>query len=134
MNFKDNETKGKGLTKEIPSFNCQYHHGTVHPGHIFFNSAICSPLRVLSLLFRGWALPAGPGIERSACVRPEPRHVATTNALIMQEGQLVQVIGPPILALMVSMGSGWQSALWLLAGSAAIGVVLSLVLAGLENY
>lgn len=63
---------------------------------------------------------------------PTPHQVATTNGLIMQGGQFGQVIGPPALALMVSMGGGWKSAPWLLGGSAAVGVVLSLVLAALE--
>ena len=63
---------------------------------------------------------------------PTPHQVATTNGLIMQGGQFGQVIGPPALALMVSMGGGWKSAPWLLGGSAAVGVALSLGLAALE--
>jgi hypothetical protein len=50
----------------------------------------------------------------------------------MQGGQFGQIIGPPVLALIVSMGGGWKSAPWLLGGSAAIGVALSLVLAAME--
>jgi MFS family permease len=64
---------------------------------------------------------------------PTPNLVATTNGLIMQGGQLGQVIGPPVLALMVSMGGGWKSAPWLLGASAATGVALSLGLAVLEK-
>jgi nitrate/nitrite transporter NarK len=63
---------------------------------------------------------------------PSPNQVATTNGLIMQGGQFGQIIGPPVLALIVSMGGGWKSAPWLLGGSAAIGVALSLVLAAME--
>lgn len=63
---------------------------------------------------------------------PSPNQVATTNGLIMQGGQFGQIIGPPVLALVVSMGGGWKSAPWLLGGSAAIGVALSLVLAAME--
>jgi hypothetical protein len=63
---------------------------------------------------------------------PSPNQVATTNGLIMQGGQFGQIIGPPVLALVVSMGGGWKSAPWLLGGSAAVGVVLSFVLAALE--
>jgi MFS family permease len=48
------------------------------------------------------------------------------DGLLMQGGQLGQVIGPPVLALMVSMGGGWKSAPWLLGGAAAVGVALSL--------
>ena len=64
---------------------------------------------------------------------PNPNLVATTNGLLMQGGQLGQVIGPPVLALMVSMGGGWKSAPWLLGASAAIGVVLSVGLSVLEK-
>jgi MFS family permease len=64
---------------------------------------------------------------------PNPNLVATTNGLLMQGGQLGQVIGPPVLALMVSMGGGWKSAPWLLGSSAAAGVALSLGLAVLEK-
>jgi MFS family permease len=64
---------------------------------------------------------------------PNPNLVATTNGLLMQGGQLGQVIGPPVLALMVSMGGGWKSAPWLLGASAAAGVVLSVGLSVLEK-
>ncbi|HXZ37892.1 MAG TPA: hypothetical protein VEL68_17850, partial [Thermodesulfobacteriota bacterium] len=53
--------------------------------------------------------------------------------LIMQGGQLGQVIGPPVFALMVSMGEGGKSASWLLGVSAAAGVGFSLGLAVLKK-
>jgi MFS family permease len=89
---------------------------------------------VACLLFSGVGglLPASV-LSGAPVYAPTSRHVATTNGLIMQGGQLGQVIGPPILALMVSMGGGWKSAPWLLGGSAAIGVVLSLGLAAMES-
>jgi MFS family permease len=88
---------------------------------------------VACLLFSGVGglLPASV-LSGAPVYAPTSRHVATTNGLIMQGGQFGQVIGPPILALMVSMGGGWKSAPWLLGGSAAIGVVLSLGLAAME--
>ena len=42
--------------------------------------------------------------------------------LIARGGQTRQVINPPVLALMVSMGEGGKSAPWLLGDSAAAGV------------
>ena len=79
----------------------------------------------------GGLLPAS-ALGGAPIYAPTPNQVATTNGLIMQGGQFGQVIGPPALALIVSAGGGWKSAPWLLGGSAAIGVVLSLGLAVLE--
>ena len=62
---------------------------------------------------------------------PSPNQVATTNGLIMQGGQFGQIIGPPVLALVVSTG-GWKSAPWLLGTAAAVGVGLSFALAAWE--
>jgi MFS family permease len=86
------------------------------------------------LLFSGVGglLPASV-LGAAPLYAPTPNQVATTNGLIMQGGQLGQVIGPPVLALMVSTGGGWNSAPWLLGGAAAVGVVLSLGLAALER-
>jgi MFS family permease len=80
----------------------------------------------------GGLLPASV-LGAAPMYAPNPNLVATTNGLLMQGGQLGQVIGPPVLALMVSMGGGWKSAPWLLGGSAAAGVALSLGLAVLEK-
>jgi cyanate permease len=63
---------------------------------------------------------------------PTPQQLATTNGLIMQGGQFGQVVGPPTLAVIVSLGGGWKAAPWLLGGSAAVGVILSFWLAALE--
>lgn len=87
---------------------------------------------IACLLFSrvGGLLPASV-LGGAPVYAPNPHQVATTNGLIMQGGQVGQVIGPPTLALMVSMG-GWKSAPWLLGGSAAIGTALSLGLAAME--
>ena len=78
----------------------------------------------------GGLLPAAT-IGGAPVYAPSPKQLATTNGLIMQGGQFGQVVGPPVLALMVS-AAGWKSAPWLLCGSAAVGAALSLGLAALE--
>jgi hypothetical protein len=79
----------------------------------------------------GGLLPAS-ALGGAPVYAPTPQQLATTNGLIMQGGQFGQVIGPPALALIVSLGGGWKSAPWLLGGSAAVGVALSFGLAALE--
>ncbi|HWU40481.1 MAG TPA: hypothetical protein VN203_22765, partial [Candidatus Acidoferrum sp.] len=79
----------------------------------------------------GGLLPAS-ALGGAPVYAPTPQQLATTNGLIMQGGQFGQAIGPPTLALIVSLGGGWKSAPWLLVGSAAVGVALSFGLAALE--
>jgi MFS family permease len=64
---------------------------------------------------------------------PSRHQIATTSGLITQGSQLGQVIGPPVLALIVSAGGGWKAAPWLLASSAVVGVCLAASLGLLER-
>ncbi len=64
---------------------------------------------------------------------PAPRLVGTTNGLIVQGSNLGQVIGPPVLALVVSAAGGWQTAPWFLGGVAAAGVFLASCLPRFEK-
>ncbi len=64
---------------------------------------------------------------------PREKLVATTNGLIMQGAQLGQVLGPPLLALIVSNLGGWQAAPILLVPAAGLGILLSFGLAALEG-
>jgi hypothetical protein len=41
--------------------------------------------------------------------------VGLINQILSFYDQMRQIIGPPVLALVVSMGGGWKSAPWLLA-------------------
>ncbi len=63
---------------------------------------------------------------------PRPGLVATTNGLVMQGGSLGGLIGPPALALTVSVAGGWSGAPWLLTGSASAAILLALWLGRLE--
>jgi cyanate permease len=64
---------------------------------------------------------------------PEPRLVGTTNGLIIQGSNLGQVIGPPALALIVSVTGGWEGATWFLVSVAVVGLFLAFFLARLES-
>jgi MFS family permease len=64
---------------------------------------------------------------------PNPKLVATTNGLIVQGSQLGQVVGPPLLAWMVSASGTWAVAPWLLIPVALVGAILSVILGRLEK-
>jgi predicted MFS family arabinose efflux permease len=64
-----------------------------------------------------------------------PRHdlMGTTNGLIMQGSNAGHVIGPPILAAVVSATGGWYGIPWLFLFAAGLGVVLSLGIRAVEK-
>ena len=59
---------------------------------------------------------------------PSPDLVASTNGLLIQGAQLGQLVGPPVLGLIVSSTGGWQFAPCFLGFSAVLGIILSLFL------
>lgn len=59
---------------------------------------------------------------------PSKNLIATTNGIVIQGGQAGQVMGPPILAYLVSQTGSWSCGSWFLGGVAFLGVVLSLCL------
>lgn len=85
---------------------------------------------VLSLV--GGMIPAvvfGAG----AALAPSPRHLATTNGLIMQGSNLGQVVGPPAIAAVASATGGWTWSPAVLCASAGLGIALALRLRALEG-
>lgn len=58
---------------------------------------------------------------------PSGRLVGTANGLAIQGGQTGQVIGPPILAFLVSQTGSWSCGAWFL-GSAALAAILAALL------
>jgi MFS family permease len=74
-------------------------------------------------------LPPASAMSGVPIYAPSPRHVATTNGLLIQGSQLGQVLGPPAIAWLVSTTGSWQAAPWLLGGVAAVGAALGLGLA-----
>ena len=78
------------------------------------------------MLFRS-VLAAGPVLA------PSPRHVATTNGLIMQGSNLGQVIGPPAIAALAARAGDWTWSPLVLGTAAGLGILLALRLRELEN-
>jgi MFS family permease len=63
---------------------------------------------------------------------PSKNLIATTNGLVIQGGQAGQVMGPPMLAYLVSQTGSWSCGSWFLGSVALLGLVLSLCLSRLK--
>jgi len=59
---------------------------------------------------------------------PSKSLIATTNGIVIQGGQAGQLMGPPVLAWLVSQTVSWACGSWFLGGVAFIGVILTLCL------
>jgi len=64
---------------------------------------------------------------------PSPFHVAASNGLVVQGAQGGSLLGPPVLALVVTGSGGWQHAPWLFAGASALALLLALLLRKVER-
>ncbi|WP_457553253.1 MFS transporter [Desulfobacula sp.] len=64
---------------------------------------------------------------------PSKNLIATTNGLVIQGGQAGQVMGPPILAYLVSQTGSWSCGSWFLGSVALVGAMLSLCLNFLKS-
>lgn len=63
---------------------------------------------------------------------PSPKLLGTTNGLVIQGGQSGQVIGPPVLAYLISVTGGWSCGSWFLGSVALIGIMAALLLSRLK--
>jgi len=92
-----------------------------------FSDALPDLIRfVLCLIFSaaGGMLP-GAILSGAPAVSPTPSLIGTTNGLIVQGSHLGQMIGPPIVAAIVSATGLWASSVWVMNGAAAAIVVLA---------
>ncbi|MGD9125004.1 MAG: MFS transporter [Desulfarculaceae bacterium] len=81
----------------------------------------------------GGMLPAASMVA-AVVLAPRPDLVATSNGVILQGAQLGSMAGPPLLAMIVSTSGGWDTAPWLLAASACLGIILSFILRAVEPF
>ncbi len=89
--------------------------------------ALCLALSFVGGMLPAVVLAAGPRLA------PSPRHVATTNGLIMQGSNLGQVIGPPAIAALAARAGDWTWSPLVLGTAAGVGVLLALRLRALER-
>jgi len=100
-----------------------------------FSTALPDEARYLAcLLFSGLSgvLPASVfgGVPLHA---PSSELIATTNGLIVQGANLGQMVGPPILAILVSRLGGWEASPIFIVGASTLGLGCALWLGALER-
>lgn len=98
------------------------------PGHHFLlNYAGCL---IFSLV--GGLIPASV-IGAAPLYAPSKSLVSTTTGFVIQGGQAGQVIGPPVLAWLISITGTWTVGAWFLGSIALVGIFFSLCLARLRD-
>lgn len=100
-----------------------------------FNLELASSLRYgLAVAYSaiGGIIP-GVLIAGTPVHAPSPQLVGATNGMVMQGSQFGQMVGPPVLAALVSMTGGWQVAPWFLVAGALVTLVLGLWIGRLER-
>lgn len=83
-------------------------------GPLMFLDVLPDPARYVMVLvysFVSGLVPAGV-LGAAPYFSPTPAQIGTTNGLIIQGSHLGQLLGPPLLALAVSLTGGWQAGAW----------------------
>ena len=100
-----------------------------------FSSAVPDAARyLLCLVFSGVGgmLPTSL-LSAVPVFAPSPRQYATGNGFLTQGANVGQVIGPPAVAALVASTGLWESASWLMAGTAGAIVVVALAIGAVER-
>jgi MFS family permease len=98
------------------------------PGNNFMlNYAGCL---VFSLV--GGLIPASV-IGAAPIYAPSKNLISTTTGFVIQGGQTGQLLGPPVLAWLVSTTGTWVSGAWFLGSVALVGILFSLFMARLKD-
>jgi MFS family permease len=105
---------------------------------------LCGPLIFLDLLpdvvryglclvysFVSGLVPAGV-LGGAPYFSPGARQIGTTNGLIIQGSHLGQFLGPPTVAVAVSLTGGWQAGAWVFV-ACGIGALAFAALIGIEE-
>jgi MFS family permease len=100
---------------------------------IFLDLLPDAPRYVLCLVysFVSGLVPAGV-LGGAPYFSPGARQIGTTNGLIIQGSHLGQFLGPPAVAVAVSLTGGWQAGAWVFV-ACGIGALAFAVLIGIEE-
>lgn len=106
---------------------------------------LCGPVLYLDLLpdlprylaclvysFFSGLVPAGV-LGGAPYFSPGARQIGTTNGLIIQGSHLGQFLGPPVVAVAVSMTGGWQAGAWVFVVCGAGALVFAALIAREEK-
>jgi cyanate permease len=61
-----------------------------------------------------------------------PKHIGTTNGMVMQSSQIGQFFGPIAIAWLATHSGGWTASLWAMLAFATCGAACGLVLGAIE--
>lgn len=89
--------------------------------------ALCLLFSALSGMLPGTVLAAVPTIA------PSTNQIGIINGMLVQGSHMGQIIGPPLLALVITLTGSWQASLYVILGSAIIGCLLALGLKAIEG-
>jgi len=84
------------------------------------------------LSFVGGLIPSSV-LSSSTALARTPQQIGVLQGLLMQGSQLGQFVGTPLIAAVVASSGSWTAARWVMAGAAAIGVGLGLMVARSER-
>lgn len=100
-----------------------------------FDGGLSGSLRIgMALLFSGFGgmLPASV-LAAAPMHAPHPRALSAVNGLIIQGSNSGALVGPPVIAMVVSATGAWSDAGWVLTLSGALGVCAALLLRLIER-
>lgn len=80
----------------------------------------------------GGLLPAAT-LAGAAAHAPTAAQVSTTNGFVVQGANTGSLLGPPVMALLVAVGGGWQQTWGLMVACGALGLILLAGLARVER-
>lgn len=75
----------------------------------------------------------GATLGSVAALAPRPDLAGTAMGWLVQGGAVGSLVLPPLVALAVSTGGGWQAAPWVVAGASVVGMVMAVAVAMLAR-
>lgn len=66
-------------------------------------------------------------LSGAAVFRPSLRQTGATNGFLIQGSNLGQLLGPPVMAALVTFRGGWAAGLWIFMATGVVGTTLALL-------